>query len=382
MEGDFWPPEGWQMSNRAGRGRGSGGSSSNQLGAGSSKEENKRKEREDEIGEKSRDVRRRIAHDPASEMKVIIKFKEGNDIRTISLVALTAGLKKAWGEIEMAKVLRDGSLLVKCKDIGQRDKVMRAQIICKQEIAEVRKFGERGARGVISGVALGENLEEVKKNIKGGTILAVKRLMAKRDGEKVESTSLLLEFKEQQLPERIMIGYMSFFVREFVPPPIRCFKCQRYGHVAAVCKSSQRCGKCGGKHEYGQCGEGVERKCCNCGGDHTAAYGGCPVRKRAVVVQQVRATKSISYAEAVKEVDKGKKQSETAINSERLVLFIAYVINCTEQAKTRTEKIKIIVKAAATFLNLRLSVEKVYADLSSLGEPAELPSSPPLIIQA
>lgn len=276
MEGDFWPPEGWQMSSqRGGRGRGSGVSTSQRLGAGSSKEENKRKEREDEIGEKSRDVRRRLAYNPAPELKVIIKFKEGNDIRTISLVALTAGLKKAWGEIEMAKVLRDGSLLVKCKDVGQRDKVMRAQLICKKEIAEVRKFGERGARRVISGVALDENLEEIKKNIKGGMILAVKRLLAKRDGERVESKSLLLEFKEQQLPERVMMGFMSFYVREFVPPPTRCFNCRRYGHVAAVCKRSQRCGKCGGNHEYGQCEEGVERKCCNCGGDHTAAYGGC-----------------------------------------------------------------------------------------------------------
>lgn len=58
MEGDFWPPEGWQMSSqRGGRGRGSGISSWQPLGAGSSKEENKREEREDEI-EKSGDVRR------------------------------------------------------------------------------------------------------------------------------------------------------------------------------------------------------------------------------------------------------------------------------------------------------------------------------------
>lgn len=99
-----------------------------------------------------------------------------------------------------------------------------------------------------------------------------------------------------------------------------------------------------------------------------------------VVVQQVRATKNISYAEAVKEVDKGKKQSETTMNSERLVLFIAYVINCTEQAKTRTEKIKIIVKAAATFLSLRLSVDKVYAHLSSLSEPATFTIDKPSLV--
>lgn len=64
-------------------------------------------------------------------------------------------------------------------------------------------------------------------------------------------------------------------MREFIPPPVRCYKCQGYGHFAKVCKGKQRCGKCGGDHENGQCGVSDVRKCCNCGGDHTAAYGGC-----------------------------------------------------------------------------------------------------------
>lgn len=104
--------------------------------------------------------------------------------------------------------------------------------------------------------------------------------------------------------------------------------------IWTICKGSQRCGKCGGNREYGQCGESAVRKCCNCGEDHTAAYGGCPVRKKAVVVQQVRAAKNLSYAEAVKIVDKenkkecssrGNLQGQEMINSEHLVVFIAYV---------------------------------------------------------
>lgn len=150
---------------------------------------------------------------------------------------------------------------------------MRVQTICKKEVAEVRVFGERGARGVISGVALGENLEDMKKNIKGGTVVGIKRLMAKRDGVRVESTSLLLEFKEQRLPERVKIGFVSFNVREYVPPPIRCFRCQRYGQVAAICKGNQRCGKCGGNHEYGHCRDDEVRKCCNWRGSYSCLWG-------------------------------------------------------------------------------------------------------------
>ncbi len=44
---------------------------------------------------------------------------------------------------------------------------------------------------------------------------------------------------------------------------------------------------------------------------------------------------------------------QTGITTDRLVLSLASVINCSEQAKTKTEKIKIIVKAAPKFLNMK-----------------------------
>lgn len=163
------------------------------------------------------------------------------------------------------------------------------------------------------------------------------------------------------MSSRVMIGFMSFNVREFIPPP-RCYKCQGYGHIAKVCKGKQRCGKCGGHHEYGQCGVSDVRKCCNCGGDHTAAYRGCPVRKKAVEVQQVRAERNLTNAKKESPVVRHIQERDkdvVELNAEKLVLFIAYVITCSEQAKTETGKIKIIMKAASKFLNMKdLSFEK------------------------
>lgn len=212
-----------------GQGKGKGSTRNQPSSAGSSREESKRKGREDEEVESVRDVRKKM--DQSADLKIIVKFKEGNDISAISPTALTMALKKACGDIEMAKVLRDGRLLVKCKDSAQKEKVMKAQTICKKEIAEVRVFGEAGARGVISEVAREENVGNLKMAIKGVTVVNIKRLMANWDGVRVESKSLLLEFREKNLPERVMVGFISFTVREYIPPPLRCFKCQRFGHV-------------------------------------------------------------------------------------------------------------------------------------------------------
>lgn len=43
--------------------------------------------------------------------------------------------------------------------------------------------------------------------------------------------------------------------------------------------------------------------CCNCGGEHSAAYKGCEAHKRAVQVQSVRVKEKITYAEAVRKVE-------------------------------------------------------------------------------
>ena len=162
---------------------------------------------------------------------------------------------------------------------------------------------------------------------------------------------------------------MSYQVREYIPPPLRCYKCQKYGHVAAVCRGKARCGKCGGEdHEYGKCKQGVKVKCCNCGGEHSAAYKGCEAHKRAAEVQRVEVEEKVTYAEAIKQVKEKKeavltsgagpgipgqrqhwhsqeirqngkevKSKYIAVDNVKFIAFIAEVINCSAQTASKTE---------------------------------------------
>jgi len=62
--------------------------------------------------------------------------------------------------------------------------------------------------------------------------------------------------------------------RERTARVVRCFNCQRLGHIAAYCQNSKVCEFCSGSHGYyGKCEGKV--KCANCGGDHPASSTQC-----------------------------------------------------------------------------------------------------------
>ncbi|XP_014835679.1 PREDICTED: uncharacterized protein LOC106913655, partial [Poecilia mexicana] len=310
-DGDF---EGCTSVGR-GRERGRGRNKMDE-GKGIGDSQGSKRELEGSSSEEERIVRRKVVRE---EFKVILKLKNEEGQDKISPIGVSREIKKKIGYVEMVKILRDGNLLLVCKDVEQKNKALNVDNICKRSVLEKKIMGEnKKIRGVIYGIPLDEDLDKVKRSVIGAKVNNLKRLSKTVNGERVGSLSILIEFEGKELPKNIKIGYLNF-------------KCQRYGHIAAVCKGKQRCPKCGGDHKIEECKEETQEKCCNCGGNHRVTFGGCEVRKRAKEIVQIKTTKNISYAEAVKNV----KEQKT-IETEQTVS------QTTQQSKAQTED-KIIV---------------------------------------
>jgi hypothetical protein len=79
-------------------------------------------------------------------------------------------------------------------------------------------------------------------------------------------------------------------------PVLQCYKCQSFGHVAAACKSAEKCRKCGHEHNSKEC-TAENPMCANCDGNHSASDFACPIYAKEMTKHE---TSQLSYASAVK----------------------------------------------------------------------------------
>ncbi|GFX44333.1 uncharacterized protein TNCV_1097731 [Trichonephila clavipes] len=78
-----------------------------------------------------------------------------------------------------------------------------------------------------------------------------------------------------KLPSNIKAGYLNCKLRRYIPNPLRCFKCQRFGRSQHSCRgqlTSSRCASVG----HSSTDYTLKPKCINCSQLHTADSKLCP----------------------------------------------------------------------------------------------------------
>ena len=89
--------------------------------------------------------------------------------------------------------------------------------------------------------------EEITEYLSSQGVTSAKRILTKRDGKLTPTDSFILTFNSSKLPDEIKIAYMKCKVKPYIPQPLRCFKCQMFGHGSKNCLNVAVCAKCGEK---------------------------------------------------------------------------------------------------------------------------------------
>ena len=124
----------------------------------------------------------------------------------------------------------------------------------------------------LSGVELALAREaEIASSLGKQGVTNIKIISIKKGEQRIQTNTDILTFNKPQTPKEMKIGYCLERVEQYVPAPLRCFKCQKFGHHRETCRGRQTCSKCGEKdpdHAEEDCLK--ETRCANCQQDHPA----------------------------------------------------------------------------------------------------------------
>ena len=163
------------------------------------------------------------------------------------------------------------------------------------------------SKGIIRDKALkGESDDSIREYLQEQGATAAKRFIVRKGHDFVDTNTILLTFNSVVPPKTLKIFYRIIPVEMYVPNPLRCFNCQRFGHhennclvdIGSVC---ERCGKGGDDHHTNQCTKSA--KCVNCGKDHLSRSSECEVWKKEKENMKLKVTKNLTYPEARKLYD-------------------------------------------------------------------------------
>ena len=130
----------------------------------------------------------------------------------------------------------NSGILVKCKHIKQYKQIQQIQTIGNILVRVIEK--EKGIKGVIYGVPLEMTETEILHQLKSQKVISVTRMTKRSRKETAEnskpnheqpyqtkspSTNIILNFDRPSLPPQIFLCFQVFQVKQYIPPPTRCY---------------------------------------------------------------------------------------------------------------------------------------------------------------
>ena len=224
------------------------------------------------------------------------------DLKRLSPFAIAKGIQGLAGEPSSVKSIAQG-YLIEVSQKAHSDNLLKSTTLANIPIKVTPHRSLNTRKGVIRCRELSNMCEEdIQNELANQKVTHVKRIYIDRG--RVPTTTYILTFSTVVLPVSIKVGYLNVRVTDYIPNPLRCFKCQRYGHGSDRCSREERCSKCAGNHSADIC-TSSSLCCANCedNKDHAASDRKCPVYIKEKLVQKVKHLENISFPEARKRVE-------------------------------------------------------------------------------
>ena len=238
---------------------------------------------------------------------LVIKSEEEQSITSLSPFIIEKQIESFIGTPKTVKKLKNKTLLVETTRRAQTENLLKVTKFFNMKVSVSEHRTLNTSKGIIKDRTLkGETEKDICEYLKSQGVMAVKRFTIKKDHEVIETNTLLLTFNSITVPKTLRIFYQFVPVDIYVPNPLRCFNCQRFGHHESdcpidYCSVCEKCGTGGFHHLASACPNPV--KCVNCGLNHLSRSNVCEVWKKEKEIMKIKVTRNLTYLEARKIVE-------------------------------------------------------------------------------
>ena len=205
-----------------------------------------------------------------------------------------------------SKFLKSGDILIKTENVKQAKNLIKLTGIFDAKIEVTEHKTKNISKGVISAYELkNENSEELLNYLQTQNVIEIKMHQKTVNGNTFKTGLVFITFGTNNPPEYLTIGLLRVRVRPYIPTPMRCYSCHKYGHTSKYCnmKDNPKCYNCNNdKHIHNKEDKCTNQSVCvNCNETgHNSYNRNCSEYKRQIDIQTIKVTQNVSLAEAVK----------------------------------------------------------------------------------
>ena len=194
--------------------------------------------------------------------------------------------------LKTLKKLRTGNLLVEVESKKHDQNLLKMEKFHNLKCLAYPHAKLNTSKGVVRSKKLSLAIsEEIETAFKKQGIKEYRGVTIRRNDETIQTHTYILTFEKPSIPKEIRIGYTIERVEQYIPTPLRCFKCQKFRHHKEICRGRQVCCKCGKRDPDHMENECKSIKCANCHEEHPAFSRSCAIYKKEKEIMFIKHTK-------------------------------------------------------------------------------------------
>jgi hypothetical protein len=155
-----------------------------------------------------------------------------NTMQNINPFYIQKALDSIAGQVKNASRLKEGTPLVDVSNEKQANVLLKNKFHGSYPIQMESRTSLNSCHGVVTTNYLdGMTDEEIQSSLVDKSVSEVYWLIGKINSKPFLLSTVFLTFEVPTLPSTVHIGYEAVSVQLYVPNPMCCFRCQKFGHM-------------------------------------------------------------------------------------------------------------------------------------------------------